>query len=87
MLFGKSSNSYSENHRDYFLIKNEPVFKPDIKKTSDKLQKSEGLTTFSRSDCHQYIFLYFKDLTPAGVSQKTPAKSGQGEGNLHCGTG
>jgi hypothetical protein len=36
------------------------------------------MTTFGRSDCLDYIYLYIKVLTPANYDQYFPAKGGQG---------
>jgi hypothetical protein len=40
------------------------------------LQKPVLLTTFGRSDCLSYIYLYIKVLTPATYDQYFPAKGG-----------
>jgi hypothetical protein len=42
------------------------------------LQEPGLLTTFGRSDCHNFISLDIKDLTQATYGQFIPAKSGQG---------
>jgi hypothetical protein len=42
------------------------------------LQKPGLLTTFGRSDYHNFISLDIKDLTPATYGQFIPAKGGQG---------
>jgi hypothetical protein len=42
------------------------------------MQKPDGLTTFGRSDCLNYIYLYIKVLTPANYYQYFPAHGGKG---------
>jgi len=48
------------------------------------LHKSIVLTTFSWSECQNYISLDVNDLTLIRDGQNTLAKSGQGQWLLHC---
>jgi hypothetical protein len=45
------------------------------------VQKPGLLTTFGRSNYHNFIYLDIKDLTPATYGQFIPAKVGQGHGS------
>jgi|WetSurMetagenome_2_1015567.scaffolds.fasta_scaffold1319386_1 hypothetical protein len=48
-----------------------------IKVAIRRMQKSAVLTTFTRSDCHNFISPLINVLTPAYHVQLIPAKSGQ----------
>jgi hypothetical protein len=49
------------------------------------VQKPRLLTTFGRSNYHNFISLDIKDLTPATYCQFIPAKGGQGHWLFHPG--